>query len=155
MDWKKDLLKSGWKLNKEKLIFLFCSGLLLFIIALPTGNGEKEEKTAGQMQEIKTQEAGTAVSDGDSEYEKELEDRIRAILSQVEGVGEVDVMVVLKSSEEKVFHVDKTMSSSVTEESEPDGTQRLSRQQESAAVKAEISEAMEALFGLPAHKIKV
>ena len=110
MDWKKDLLKSGWKLNKEKLIFLFCSGLLLFIIALPTGNGEKEEKTAGQMQEIKTQEAGTAVSDGDSEYEKELEDRIRAILSQVEGVGEVDVMVVLKSSEEKVFHVDKTMS---------------------------------------------
>ena len=38
MDWKKEKLQSIWKLNKEKLIFLFCSGLLLFILSIPNGD---------------------------------------------------------------------------------------------------------------------
>ena len=121
-------------------------------------------------------------------YEKELEQRIAGLLDRVEGVGKADVMVVLKSSEERVFHVDKNSRTSATEEKGEDG--RIVREQElsestvmgggnqgpvvekeltpevagivisadgggNASVCAEISEAMEALFGLPAHKIKV
>ena len=121
-------------------------------------------------------------------YEKELEQRIAGLLDRVEGVGKADVMVVLKSSEERVFHVDKNSRTSATEEKGEDG--RIVREQElsestvmgggnqgpvvekeltpevagivisadgggNASVRAEISEAMEALFGLPAHKIKV
>ncbi len=123
-------------------------------------------------------------------YEAELEKRICSILKGVDGVGEVEVMVVLKSSEEKVLHVDTNTSVSTTEERGDGGTSRIIRQQDlsentvmgsqsqapivekelspelsgiiisadgggNAVVKAEISEAMEALFGLPAHKIKV
>ena len=36
-----------------------------------------------------------------------MEARIGRLLSQVEGVGEADVMVVLKSSEERVYRVDQ------------------------------------------------
>ena len=125
---------------------------------------------------------------GGSLYEKELEQRIAGLLDRVEGVGKADVMVVLKSSEERVFHVDKDSRTSATEEKGEDG--RIVREQElsestvmgggnqgpvvekeltpevagivisadgggNASVRAEISEAMEALFGLPAHKIKV
>lgn len=123
-----------------------------------------------------------------------LEERIRNLLRNVEGVGEVDVMVVLKSSEEKVFRVDTSTSSSQTQEADSQGgtrTAQNSQVEESTAllggasgqgstpllekelkpeisgivisaqgggsskVQSEISAAMEALFGLPAHKIKV
>jgi len=114
---------------------------------------------------------------------------VREILRGVSGVGEVDVMIVLKSSAEKVIQVDNSTSKSVTTE-KGSGTDRAveSLEQEHSttgsgsgqepvvakevypeiagivisaygggnpSVQAEISEAMEALFGLPANKIKV
>jgi len=204
-------------MSKEKLIFLFCSGLLLFVISIPNGDGKAAPAAAGAPGTVQggggTDSSQTPTADsaepaaGTSTiqeaplpsfggaktaqtYESELEERIRQILAGVDGVGEVDVMVVLKSSREKVLHVDKNTSVSSTEERNGDGTSRIVKQQElsestvtenqsqtpvvekelspevagiiisadgggSAAVKAEISEAMEALFGLPAHKIKV
>lgn len=215
MDWKKETLQSIWKVNKERLIFVFCSGLLLFILAMP---GESRKEQAAQAVHLQeggvsagqngsqggTAAGGTSAQDADGSvsmagsshsqpetvsYEKELEDRIRTILAGVEGVGEVDVLVVLKSSEEKVLRIDQNSSSAVTEE-EQSGSSRIIRQQElsestvlegqssapivekeimpeisgivisadggaSAVVRTEISEAMQALFGLPAHKIKV
>lgn len=212
MDLKKEKLQSIWKINKEKLIFLFCSGLLLFILSIPS-EGEKKDSileqlspaaiSGGSIESSFTDAGGTggeAVSElsgmpagsqnGTDTYEAELERRIRELLTNVDGVGEVDVMVVLKSSEEKIIHVDKNTSVSTTEEKGDGNTSRIIKQQElsestvmgsqsqepiiekelspevagiiisadgggSAAVKAEISEAMEALFGLPAHKIKV
>ena len=211
MEWKKDGSGSIWRMNKEKLIFVFCSGLLLFVLSMPgterersreaaavgsgglenadgtsrplggTGDGLGEETLPGLS-------GGAQASSGGVLYEKELEQRIAALLDRVEGVGKADVMVVLRSSEERVFHVDKTSRTSATEEKGGDG--RTVREQEisestvmgggnqgpvvekeltpevsgivisadgggNASVRAEISEAMEALFGLPAHKIKV
>ena len=35
MEWKKETWRSILQMNKEKLIFVFCSGLLLFILSLP------------------------------------------------------------------------------------------------------------------------
>ena len=120
MDWKKEKLQSIWKLNKEKLIFLFCSGLLLFILSMPnddikdskeTGNLSPQaafpEIAAGSYEGLSDgQEAGGNVMSGVTSsgstgsmetYEAELEKRICSILKGVDGVGEVEVMVVLKS----------------------------------------------------------
>lgn len=211
MEWKKDGSGSIWRMNKEKLIFVFCSGLLLFVLSMPgterersreaaaVGSGELENADgtsrllggagAGLGEEtLQGLSGGAQASSGGVLYEKELEQRIAALLDRVEGVGKADVMVVLRSSEERVFHVDKTSRTSATEEKGGDG--RTVREQEisestvmgggnqgpvvekeltpevsgivisadgggNASVRAEISEAMEALFGLPAHKIKV
>ena len=211
MEWKKDGSGSIWRMNKEKLIFVFCSGLLLFVLSMPgterersreaaaVGSGELENADgtsrllggagAGLGEEtLPGLSGGAQPSSGGVLYEKELEQRIAALLDRVEGVGKADVMVVLRSSEERVFHVDKTSRTSATEEKGGDG--RTVREQEisestvmgggnqgpvvekeltpevsgivisadgggNASVRAEISEAMEALFGLPAHKIKV
>ena len=211
MEWKKDGSGSIWRMNKEKLIFVFCSGLLLFVLSMPgterersreaaaVGSGELENADgtsrllggagAGLGEEtLPGLSGGAQASSGGVLYEKELEQRIAALLDRVEGVGKADVMVVLRSSEERVFHVDKTSRTSATEEKGGDG--RTVREQEisestvmgggnqgpmvekeltpevsgivisadgggNASVRAEISEAMEALFGLPAHKIKV
>jgi len=212
MEWKKDGSGSIWRMNKEKLIFVFCSGLLLFVLSMPGTEKERSLEAAavgsGGMENMDRSGTGRlldgpadgpekgelggaqAVSGGSggSLYEKELEQRIAGLLDRVEGVGKADVMVVLKSSEERVFHVDKNSRTSATEEKGEDG--RTVREQElsestvmgggnqgpvvekeltpevagivisadgggNASVRAEISEAMEALFGLPAHKIKV
>ena len=125
-------------------------------------------------------------------YEAELEQRVREILKNVDGVGTVDVMIVLKSSSQKVVHTDNSSSRSITDEKDSTGGTRKIENEESGAttvftsgdgestpiiekelrpelsgiiisasgggnptVRAEISAAMEALFDLPAHKIKV
>ena len=121
-----------------------------------------------------------------------MEARVKKILKTVDGVGQVEVMIVLKSSEEKVLRVDKDSSDSSTEEKDSSGGTRKISSAElkestiltgsgentspivekeirpeiegivisaqgggSPTVKAEISSAMEALFNLPPHKIKV
>ena len=145
MEWKKGTLQSLLQLNKEKIIFLFCAGLLLFVLALPS---EKEEKT---------EPADLLVSYGNTDNEKEetirsceemLELRVQNILQGVEGVGEVEVMVAL-NGEETVSMFDEEPAQDVL------GIIISADGGGSSVVKAEISEAMEALFGLPSHKIKV
>ena len=197
MEWKNRTLRSMLKGNKEKVIFLFCSGLLLFVISLPGGKkvdpGWKEVLADAESESTADEGVGTEAAakvEGVS-YEEQLERRIRELLKSVDGVGEADVMVVLKSSEERIWHMDKSSTSSVTEEiGSSSGSSRVTREENqsestvldgksqspvmekevkpeisgvvisadgggSAVIRAEISEAMEALLGLPANKIKV
>lgn len=194
----------SWKIGKgkDKWLFLLTVGVIFCILAFPAdrlGEGRMEEersaiageKAAGEKEEdhIPSLEVTAQVSDS---YEAELERRVREILKNVEGVGAVDVMILLKSSPEKVVHVDGSTSHSLTEEQDSSGGSRRTQTQEqeqntvlisenggstpiiakemrpeisgiiisaegggSPAIQAEISSAMEALFGLPAHKIKV
>ena len=203
MEWKNGTLRSMLKGNKEKVIFLFWSGLLLFVISLPNGKTTDSGLRAGMVggiADVSGDDESTALEDAGEEaaakeesgsYEEKLEQRIRELLKSVDGVGEADVMVVLKSSEERIWHVDKSSTSSVTEESgSSSGSSRVIREENqsestvldgksqspvmekevkpeisgvvisadgggSAVIRAEISEAMEALLGLPANKIKV
>ena len=203
MEWKKEKLQSLWRINKEKLIFLFCSGLLLFLLSMPEERGKQTgQQLSGASQAVSGAAAGTMSDregegfvpgtgyDDEKSYEKQMEERIRDILSRVDGVGEADVMVVVLSSEEKILQIDKSTSTSVDEEGKNTVSRRVQTQQEmkestvmsghdllpfvkkemrpeisgiiisadgggSSVVKTEICEAMEALFGLPAHKIKV
>ena len=206
--------KSGWMIykdwvkGKEKWMLLLVCGLILLILSFPPRSKKDKEEEAGSpvvqgqlVPEAKegdsdSQTAAGKISgtqeDEERRYEKEMEQRVKDILKNVDGVGEVDVMLTLKSSKEKVLHVDRDRSRSTTEEKDSAGGTRKSQTEEmkesslttgtsgtqepviekelqpeiegiiisargggSAQVKAEISEAMEALFGLPAHKIKV
>ena len=138
MEWKNRTLRSVLKGNKEKVIFLFCSGLLLFVISLPNGKTTDSGLRAGTAEvladvsangEDTAVEGAGATAENDS-YEKLLEQRIRELLKSVDGVGEADVMVVLKSSEERIWHVDKSSTSSVTEENGAgSGSSRITREE--------------------------
>ena len=140
MEWKKGTLGSLLRLNKEKLIFLFCSGLLLFVLALP---GEKTVDS--EPVEISTVNKKV---DTEKSQEEELEQRVQHILQGVEGVGEADVMVSLSSEKSVSMFEEEPVREVLGIIISADGGG-------SSVVKAEISEAMEALFGLPSHKIKV
>ncbi len=156
----------------------------------------RERAVTGQAdQESAGTEGGMTVSASAKAaltYEQQLEERLEEILSHVEGVGTVEVMIVLKTSEEKVWRVDQDTSYSTTQETDQNGGSRKIENQDisqdtiltgqsgqegpllekeikpeiggvvisaagggSPAVQAEISAAVEALFDVPSHKIKV
>ena len=181
-------------MTRAKWILMLLGGVLLMLWSFPPGTGEKE---GGDMEGQRLKQAATAGEESlntEEAYEAVLEERVKELLQNVEGVGEVDVMVVLKSSKERVYRVDTSTSLSETEEEDSQGGRRKSTSSQveentlltgastggdggplvekelkpelsgivisaqgggSAKVQAEISAAMEALFGLPAHKIKV
>ena len=79
--------------------------------SIRSGDGKKMMKDAASgteavLQEGLVTEAGepvAAAANADRTYEQQLEQRVKQILKTVDGVGTVDVMIVLKSSEEKVL----------------------------------------------------
>ena len=72
----------------------------------PDGNG------AGASEGKEDSYPAAARTSEDGSYEAQMENRSRNILKSVDGVGKVDVMVVLKSSSEKVLRVDRSTNTS-------------------------------------------
>ena len=191
MDWKAMKSKLNLKSGKNKWLVMLAVGLIFLILAFPFGSEKKEDleesSDSVSLQREETETAAAAVS-----YERFLEQRLEDILSHVDGVGQVEVMIVLKSSEEKVWRVDRDNSYSITQETDQNGGSRRVESQavtentilsgqtgkeepllakemkpeisgviisaeggKSPQVQAEISAAVEALFDVPSHKIKV
>lgn len=82
------------------IIILGAAGVLLLVLSELIPSSPKEQKT-----DVKTD---TAVSSAD--YEKSLEERLAKIISDIDGAGEVSVMVTLESGTESVFAQDEKRS---------------------------------------------
>ena len=191
MDWKAMKLKLNLKSGKNKWLDMLEVGLIFLILAFPFGS-EKKEDLEESSDSVSLQREETETADDAVSYERFLEQRLEDILSHVDGVGQVEVMIVLKSSEEKVWRVDRDTSYSITQETDQNGGSRRVESQavtentilsgqtgkeepllakemkpeisgviisaeggKSPQVQAEISAAVEALFDVPSHKIKV
>ena len=185
-------LRSGEKLpRKDQLLILLLVGILLLVIVFPSpsgGAGDEEDAdrtvSAGNM----SAEAGLL-----GEYEAYLEEKTAGVLKEVEGVGEVTVMITLKSGGQKIIEKDQASSVQTTSEEDSSGGTRttedtssdktsvyaqeadgsftpyvskeLSPEIEGVVVIADgggdavtaqnITEAVQALFGVEAHKIKI
>ena len=162
---------------------MLLAGLLLLVIALPTGGG-----STGGTEEAKTEDTARTAADADSleAYTRNLEERLSETLSKVQGVGEVSVMITLSSTGEKVVEKDRETSSEQSGDGDSQNSTRSSSSEttvytgdsqtpyvsrelvpriEGVAVIAQggddpvtveaITEAVEALFGVEPHKIKV
>ncbi len=215
MNWNLKTWKFNWKDGKERWLILLAAGLILLILAFPSGkknvttrddfdsggaagtvygsgeSGVSDAGADGQNTSL-TAAALPAAAAPTVSYEQRLEERLKEILSHVDGVGEVDVMIVLRSSEERVWLTDRDANTSSTCETDSGGGSRQIQSQEirestvfagqsgkeepvlekemypeiggvvvsasgggSPATQAEISAAVEALFGVPSHKIKI
>ncbi|CAM3589171.1 stage III sporulation protein AG [Marinicrinis lubricantis] len=58
------------------------------------------------------------------EYERDVENRVKEVLSKIVGVGAVDVMVSIESTEEKVVYRNTRESQQLTNEKDVDGATR-------------------------------
>lgn len=194
--------------RRDNLIMLILSGVLLFIIALPTKETDKKntEKEGTQISDtigalesygqstsgIEGSGVGYKESGGQQDYTAYLEEKLKATLSDMAGVGRVEVMITLKASEELVVEKDEPINRSNTNEEDAEGGKRIVTQLESGestvyrtvgsdsepyviktllptvegvvvvaegagngSVNKNITEIVQALFGVEAHKVRV
>ncbi|MCD8365964.1 MAG: stage III sporulation protein AG [Clostridiales bacterium] len=168
------------KLKKDQWLILFLAGILLLVIAIPTncGGSTDEEETA----EASDLSADRVYDEYEEELEAQLEDVLSKmegvgavkVMITFRDSGEAVVEKDVSYTQEETVSGEDNSSNSKTESSEEtiyDGDEEpfVSREilpsvsgvlvvaegGENLTVVADISEAVEALFGLEAHKIKV
>ena len=165
-------LRSGEQLPKKNhLLLILLAGILLLVVTFPDVRSkpsadESEDGSASVMNE------NTDLQ----KYADDLEKEIAGILSRVEGVGEVEVMITLKSGNRKIVEKDeRSTRDDAAEEtsvyrqnadgsSEPyvntelspgiEGVAVIAEGGGSPVVRQEITEAVQALFDVEAHKIR-
>lgn len=152
------------QIKKEQWILLLLAGILIMTIFFPS---EQSAKRSTEITAVEETEAAQAEEENLSEialYEKKLE----TLLSGMEGAGKVKVMITETVSRER--QVEKDEESTVYERDSQgretpyvsrsiapkiEGVLVLAQGGENAVVAKNITDAVVALFGIEAHKIKV
>ena len=188
-EWLSDLRLGKKVPKKNHLLILLLTGLLLFVAVVPFPTSNRADESEADSSST----AVTGIGTDTGEYEAYLEKKTADILRQVDGVGEVTVMITLKSGGQKIIEKDQSGTSQTTEEADSAGGTRtvedtttdktsiyeqksdgssvpyvskeLAPEVEGVVVIADggdnavaaqsITEAVQALFGVEAHKIKI
>ncbi|TCT16917.1 stage III sporulation protein AG [Natranaerovirga pectinivora] len=119
IDEKKLSLK---KIGVEKLIFLLIIGVFLLIVSKPMFDDDITQPS----QENDYIPPTTTVKAYEKTYEEEMEEKLKAVLSKIDGVGKVDVIITVKSSKELVVNKDNPQTFSQIEEKDGQGGERIS-----------------------------
>ena len=123
-NWKKFSFKN---LRKDQLLILLLTGIFLMVIAVPAGK-TKENTSSTSGGNTGKMGSGTSTGTDEEAYITYQEDRLSRTMSQIEGAGEVKVMITLKSSAEKVLDKDtESGQETVTEEDSQGGTRQSSK----------------------------
>lgn len=125
--------------EKNNLLVLVLAGVLLMVIALPVDSGKKKEKDSengssaseniNNNSYLYTGEENTGVQGqlymgSAEEYTAMMERKVEELLGQMEGAGQVKVIITLRSSSEKVVEKDAPVSRTDTTEADSGGGTR-------------------------------
>ncbi len=178
----------NWK--KEDWLILALAGVLLLVVAFPTG--AKKEKQNSTTNVEQTSDSKSSKELEKEAYETQLEKRLEDVLAQMDGVGNVRVMITLKDDGTHVVEKDASTQNNQTTEADGDGGSRtitesgneqqtvyvenedgkypyvtkeelpmvegvvvVAQGADSPTVVTEISDAVQSLFSVEPHKIKV
>ena len=101
-DWKEKWNKiwKNQKFGKDSFLIMILGGMLLLVIALPTGSGKKQKDTvqstennsasvnAGTVSDIVVSGYASGQTGGElSMYTEHTEERLKAVLEAMDGVG--------------------------------------------------------------------
>lgn len=137
------------KLRKDQLVVMVLCGILLCVIALPAK--EKESSSSAGKSNISDRSSVTIGKSAQSSEEPDgilpegadalsytdyWEEKLKKSLSRIEGAGEVEVLITLRESEERVLEKDIPEQVSETTEADAEGGSRMisERRQEEATV---------------------
>jgi stage III sporulation protein AG len=204
-DHEKDIGKENGKkiagkkfiIKPANLVMLLIAGVLLLLTSFPnlfSSKSLQNEKNAPEKT-IQTTRSSTDIKEEDETeaYSDDLEKKLKKFLSNVAGIGKVEVMVTLKGSKERIVLKDSPYTQESMNEVDGEGGNRVSssvKNDESTVmvgsgsgenlpyvvqelepevegiaviaeggdnpeIIAEIIEAVQVLFNVPAHKVKV
>lgn len=115
-----EIVKSTGKIRqikKDQLVVLLLVGVLLLVIAIPS----EEKETEKENGLIKTGQEETKVPDT---YAEELSRRLETFLGQVDGVGQVRVLIKVRGSSERIVEKDMPVTQNAEKETDADGGAR-------------------------------
>lgn len=134
-----DKILNGKKIRKDQLLMMILSGVLLCVIALPVketdsnisgiksnisnSNYDTLDNHNQTSSEIDEMESLSSCIEGDS-YTVYWEGKLKEALSQIEGAGEVEVLITLKESETRILEKDIPEETSETIETDAEGGNR-------------------------------
>lgn len=119
------------KINAKNLIPLLLAGVLLLLCTLPSRFGKNDTTVEAQKEDtVITGQVSVSTP-------VTVEERLVSVLSKIEGAGKVDTMIFF------------------SDETEIEGIVVVAEGAKNAVVREYILNAVEALFGLPTHKIIV
>ena len=113
----KQKLKNLKNMKKDQWLIIILAGVLIFVIAIPTGNTKKEKTSKSETSSAQQTAEKIDTGEGRAEdYESYLEKRLEELLEKMEGVGKVQVMVTLEDNGEQILEKDERESRTATEE---------------------------------------
>lgn len=112
--------------GKNKYLYLLIGMALIGIMMtyLPNAN-RKAQSLSSQGLKDGQKSSALKAEDSNESYERQLEKRLIKILRQMEGVGQVDVMITLAANEEKIYAQERTQNSESQEEEDAQGNKRV------------------------------
>lgn len=122
--------RRGKQVGMARLLLCVIAGVFLLVLSFP---GEKNTEKAEKKEEVQIDENQEL-----SAYLSDLERKLKNVLSNVEGIGEVEVMITAKTSKEKVTLKDTPYNRKDTKEQDSGGGTR-----ESTEISSEESSVME------------
>ena len=122
VNWK-EWVEKGKKIGVIRLGLLIVAGLVLLIASF---DGKEEHKTQTQ---IHTQNEETQSEEQQlNTYIENMETRLTNVLSQVDGIGKVQVMITAKATQEKVVLKDAPYKKTTVKEEDSTGATRESKE---------------------------
>ncbi len=123
MEKKKISLK---EIGLPKLIMIFVAGILIILLSFPgIFNFMATEDKTTQDTNIMVQQNDTNTTSYDTNtYITEMENKLVSILKKVSGIGDVEVMITLKSSEKQVALKDTPSTQESLNEDDGEGGSR-------------------------------
>lgn len=122
MDFLRKLFKDKDKKTAQSLALMAALGIILLIMSktLFKSSNNQEDKILNETKEEDLLNNETDFND----YEDKVEKKLKALLSKVEGVGNVEVMVTVSYSSEIVMAEDKSSNEVTTTETDSQGGTR-------------------------------
>lgn len=158
------------KMGLFRLMLVIVCGVLLLFLSYPGHEAEPDIQSANSTS-VRTAETVTL-----EDYKRAREEELEQLLQKVEGVGQVETMITLKASNEKVMLKDSVNKGEANEEktvlvenSDRDSSPYIVQEREpeiegvvivcqggyDSVIKREITDAVSALFSIESHKIKI
>ena len=126
--YKASFIEIVKRIKKDQLVVLLLLGILLLVIAMPvekssSGRAERER----EVSEVVTEDAERKTAAGMS-YEESLSEKLESFLCQVDGVGNVRVLIKVKGTVERIVEKDEPFTEQVSNDRSEAGVTGSSRE---------------------------
>ena len=90
----------GKSIKKENIVVVLMLGILLMVIYIPVGDRAPKEEEAEVSDNLEKVEENNSYN---KEYVLDMENKLKTVLENVEGVGQVQVFITLWASKESIL----------------------------------------------------